>query len=109
MKDKISTFKALDFLNCNLKWINYSIEHIEGHQKALEHFIEKFEIEDDYEGTDAEFLIKEYLIILETFIYRTKGLSKIAEEYLNGKGISNAKNTGPRYIVSNDNNSENEQ
>ena len=109
MKDKISTFKALDFLNCNLKWINYSIEHSEGHQKALEHFIEKFEIEDDYEGTDAEFLIKEYLIILETFIYRTKGLSKIVEEYLNGRGISNAKNTGPRYIISNDNNSENEQ
>ena len=96
-------------MNCNLKWINYSIEHIEGHQKALEHFIEKFEIEDDYEGTDAEFLIKEYLIILETSIYRTKGLSKIVEEYLNGRGISNAKNTGPRYIISNDNNSENEQ
>ena len=108
MKDKISTFKALDFLNCNLKWINYSVEHIKGHQEALEHFIEKFVIEDDYEGTDAEFLIKEYLIILETFIYRTRGLSKIAEEYLNGRGISNDKNTDPRYIVSNDNNSENE-
>lgn len=81
MRDKISTFKAMDFLNCNL-----SI-----YQKALEHFIEKLEIEDDYEGTDAEFLIKEYLIILETFIYRTRGLSKIAEEYLNGRGISNAK------------------
>ena len=109
MKDKISTFKALDFLNCNLKWINYSIEHIKGHQEALEHFIEKFDIEEDYEGTDVEFLIKEYLIILETFIYRTRGLSKIAEEYLNGRGISNVKNTGPRYIVSNVNNSENEQ
>ena len=109
MKDKISTFKAIDFLNCNLKWINYSIEHIKGHQEALEHFIEKFDIEEDYEGTDVEFLIKEYLIILETFIYRTRGLSKIAEEYLNGRGISNVKNTGPRYIVSNVNNSENEQ
>lgn len=87
MRDKISTFKAMDFLNCNLKWINYSIEHIENHQKALEHFIEKFEIEDDYKGTDAEFLIKEYSIILETFIYRTKDLSKIAEDYLNGRGV----------------------
>lgn len=96
MRDKISTFKAMDFLNCNLKWINYSIEHIENHQKALEHFIEKFEIEGDYEGTDAEFLIKEYSIILKTFIYRTKDLSKIAEEYLNGRGFLN------------DNNSENE-
>ena len=109
MKDKISTFKALDILNCHLKWINFNVEYIKEHQKSLEHFIEKFEIEDDYEGTDAEFLIKEYLIILETFIYRTKGLSKIAEEYLNGRGISNVKNTGPRYIISNDNNSENEQ
>lgn len=109
MKDKISAFKAIDFLNCNLKWINYSIEHIKGHQEALEHFIEKFDIEEDYEGTDAEFLIKGYLIILETFICRTRDLSKIAEEYLNGRGISNDKNTDPRYIVSNDNNSENEQ
>ena len=108
MKDKISTFKAMDFLNCNLKWINYSVEHIENHQKSLEHFIEKFEIEKDFEETDAEFLIKEYLFILDLFINRTRGLSKIAEEYLNGRGISNAKNTGPRYIVSNDNNSKNE-
>ena len=77
MKDKISTFKALDFLNCNLKWINYSIEHIEGHQKALEHFIEKFEIEDDYEGTDAEFLIKEYLIILELLFIEQKVYLKL--------------------------------
>ena len=97
MKDKISTFKAMDFLNCNLKWINYSIEHIENHQKALEHFIEKIEIEDDYEGTDVEFLIKDYLFFLKKFIYETENLTKIAEEYLNGKGISN------------DNNSENEQ
>ena len=110
MRDKISTFKAMDFLNCNLKCINHSIEWIENHQKALEHFIEKFEIEKDFEGPeDAEFLIKEYLFILETFIYRTKGLSKIAEECLNGRGVSNAKNTVPRYTVSNDNNSENEQ
>lgn len=109
MKDKISTFKAMDFLNCNLKWINYSVEHIKGHQKALEHFIEKLEIEKDFEETDAKFLIKEYLFILDLFINRTRALSKIAEEYLNGRGISNVKNTGPRYIVSNDNNSENEQ
>ena len=95
MKDKISTFKAMDFLNCNLKWINYSIEHIENHQKALEHFIEKFEIEKDYD-TDGEFLIKDYLFFLEKFIYETKKLTKIAEDYLNGGGISN------------DNNSENE-
>ena len=89
MKDKISTFKAMDFLNCNLKWINYSIEHIENHQKSLEHFIEKFEIEDDYEGTDAEFLVKEYLFILDLFINRTKALSKTVDQYLNGRGISN--------------------
>ena len=92
MKDKISTFKAMDFLNCDLKWINYNIENIEPHQKALEHFIEKFEIEKDFEGPeDAEFLIKEYLIILETFIYRTRDLSKIAKDYLNSRGISNNK------------------
>ena len=52
--------------------INYSVEYVEGNQKALEHFIEKFKIEDDYEGTDAEFLIK---------------------EYLNGRGISNDRNS----------------
>lgn len=109
MKDKISTFKAMDFLNCNLKWINYSIEHIKGHQEALEHFIEKLEIEKDFEGTDAEFLIKNYLFFLKKFIFETENLTKIAEEYLNGRGISNDKNTDPRYIVSNDNNSENEQ
>ena len=97
MKDKISTFKAMDFLNCNLKWINYSIEHIEGHQKALKSFIEKLEIEKDFEETDAEFLIKEYLFILDLFINRTRALSKIVDQYLNGRGISN------------DNNSENEQ
>ena len=104
MKDKISTFKAMDFLNCNLKLINYSIEHIENHQKALEHFIEKFEIERDYD-TDGEFLIKDYLFFLKKFIYETENLTKIAEEYLNGRGISNAKNTGSEYIVSNDSNS----
>ena len=109
MKDKISTFKALDILNCSLKWINLGVNQIENDIKPIKALIEKFDIEEDYEGTDAEFLIKEYLIILETFIYRTRGLSKIAEKYLNGGGISNAKNTGPRYIVSNDNNSENEQ
>ena len=63
MKDKISTFEALDFLNCNLKWINYSIEYIKGHQEALEHFIEKYDIEKDYD-TDGEFLIKDYLFKL---------------------------------------------
>lgn len=89
MKDKISTFKAMDFLNCNLKWINYSVEHIENHQKALEHFIEKLEIEKDYEGTDVEFLINEYLFILDLFINRTKELSKTVDQYLNGRGISN--------------------
>ena len=92
MKDKISTFKAMDFLNCNLNWINYSIEHIENHQKALEHFIEKIEIEEDYEGTGAEFLIKEYLFILDLFINRTKALSKTVDQYLNGRGISNMAN-----------------
>ena len=109
MKDKISTFKALDILNCHLKWINFNVEYIKEHQKSLELLIEKYEIEKDFEETDAEFLIKEYLFILDLFINRTRALSKIAEEYLNGRGISNAKNTGPRYIVSNDNNSENEQ
>lgn len=108
MKDKISTFEAIDFLNCNLKWINYNIEYIKGHQEALEHFIEKFEIEKDYD-TDGEFLIKDYLFFLKKFIYETENLTKIAEDYLNGRGISNGKNTGSRYIVSNDNNSENEQ
>jgi hypothetical protein len=107
MKDKISTFKALDFLNCNLKWINYSVEHIKGHQEALEHFIEKFEIVRDYD-TDGEFLIKDYLFFLKKFIYETENLTKITENYLNGRGISNDKNTDPRYIVSNDNNSEND-
>ena len=89
MKEKMSTFKAMDFLNCNLNWINYSIEHIENHQKALKHFIEKIEIEKDYEGADAEFLIEEYLFILDLFINRTKDLSKTVDEYLNGRGISN--------------------
>ena len=92
MKDKISTFKAMDFLNCNLNWINYGIESIESHQKALKHFIEKIEIEKDYEGTDAEFLIEEYLFILDLFINKTKNLSKTVDQYLNGRGISNMAN-----------------
>lgn len=109
MKEKISTFKAMDFLNGNLKWINYNIEYVKGHQEALEHFIEKFDIEKDYDNTDGEFLIKDYLFFLKKFIYETEKLTKIAEDYLNGRGISNAQNANPRYIVSNDNNSENEQ
>ena len=108
MKDKISTFEALDILNCHLKWINFNVEYIKEHQKSLELLIEKYEIKRDYD-TDGEFLIKDYLFFLKKFIYETENLTKIAEEYLNGRGISNAKNTGPRYIVSNDNNSENEQ
>lgn len=108
MKDKISTFKALDILNCHLKWINFNVKNIKEHQKSLEHFIEKFEIEKDYE-TDGEFLIEDYLFFLKEFIYVTENLTKITEDCLNGRGISNVKTTGPRYIVSNDNNSENEQ
>ena len=104
MKDKISTFEALDVLNCHLKWINFNVEYIKEHQKSLEHFIEKYEIERDYD-TDGEFLIKDYVFFLKKFIYETENLTKIAEEYLNGRGIPNAKNTDPRYIVSNDSNS----
>ena len=104
MKDKISTFKAMDFLNCNLKWINYSVEHIKGHQEALEHFIEKLEIEKDFEGTDAEFLIKDYLFILDLFINRTKDLSKTVDEYLNGRGISNTADERLHKIIRTTNN-----
>ena len=93
MKEKMSTFMALDILNCSLKWINYNVEHVKEHQKPLEHLIEKFEIEKDIDGTDAEFLIKEYLFNLEMFINATEKLTKDVESYLGGRGISNNRNT----------------
>ena len=93
MKEKMSSFMALDILKCHLKWIIYNVEYIKEHQKSFENLIEKFEIEKDIEGTDAEFLIKEYLFIMESFINATELLTKNVERYLNGRGISNDRNT----------------
>lgn len=108
MKDKISTFKAMDILNGALFWINFNVESIENHFKYLKGLPEKFEIEKDFEETDAEFLIKEYLFILDLFIHRTKEVSKIVDKYLNGRGTSNVNITNWQRTLSNDDNSENE-
>lgn len=93
MKEKMSTFKALDILNCSLYWINMNVNNIKEHKKALDHLIEKFEIEKDIEGINGEYIIKDYLLIMEAFINATEHVTKNVDNYLGGRGISNNRNT----------------
>lgn len=89
MKEKMPTFTAMNALGCHLYWINFNIEYIKKHQKSLEHLIEKFEIEKDYDGTDAESIIIDYVLSLRLFIKDTENVNKWVNEYLKGRGISN--------------------
>ena len=88
MKEKMSTFTAMDFLGCNLYWVNLNVKNIKEHQKTLEHLIEKFEIEKDYDGTDAESIIIDYVLSLRLFIKDTENVKKRVNEYLKGRGVS---------------------
>ena len=86
MKEKMSTFTAMDVLGCNLYWINLNAKNIKEHLKPLEHLIEKFEIEKDYDGTDAESTIIDYVLSLRLFIKDTENVNKQVNEYLKGRG-----------------------
>jgi hypothetical protein len=88
MKEKMSTFTAMDILGCHLYWINLNVKNLKEHLKTLEHLIEKFEIEKDY-NTDAYFLIMDYVSTLRFFINDTEYLNKQVKDYLKGRGISN--------------------
>ena len=61
MKEKMSTFTAMDVLGCHLYWINLNVKNIKDHHKYLEKLFDKFEIEKDVDGTDAESIIIDYI------------------------------------------------
>lgn len=89
MKEKMSTFTAMDILGCNLYWINLNVKNINKHRKSLEKLFDRFEIEKDYDGTDAESIVIDYILSLRLFIKDTENLNKQVSEYLKGRGISN--------------------
>lgn len=89
MKEKMSTFTAMDFLGCHLYWIGLNVKNIKEHLKPLEKLIEKFEIEKDYNGTDAESIIIDYVLSLRLFIKDTENVNKQVNEYLKGRGDTN--------------------
>ena len=86
MKEKMSTFTAMDILGCNLYWINLNVKNIKEHHKSLERLIEKFNLEKDYDGTDAESIIIDYVLSLRLFIKDTENVNKQVNEYLKGRG-----------------------
>lgn len=86
MKEKMSTFTAMDVLGCHLYWVNLNAKNIKEHHKSLERLIEKFKIEKDYNGTDAESIIIDYILSLRLFINATENVSKQVNEYLKGRG-----------------------
>ena len=90
MKEKMSTFTAMDILGSSLFWICLNVKNIKEHLKPFEHLIEKFEIEKDYDGTDAESIIRDYILSLRLFINATENLNKQVKDYLKGRGNSNA-------------------
>ena len=92
MKEKMSTFTAMDILGCHLYWINLNAKNIKEHLKSLEKLFDKFEIEKDYDGTDAESIIIDYILSLRLFVKDTENVSKQVNEYLKGRGISNMLN-----------------
>ena len=89
MKEKMSTFTAMDVLGCNLYWINLNVKNINEHRKSLEKLFDKFEIEKDVDGTDAESIIIDYILSLRLFIKATENLNKQVKEYLKGRGTLN--------------------
>ena len=98
MKEKMSTFTAMDVLGCNLYWINLNVKNIKEHLKTLEHLIEKFEIGKDYDGTDAESIIIDYVLSLRLFIKDTENVNKQVNEYLKGRGISPNMGVGAKGV-----------
>ena len=90
MKEKMTTFTAMDVLGSSLFWICLNVKNIKDHQKPLEHLIENFEIEKDVDGTDAESIIIDYVLSLRLFINATENLHKQVKDYLKGRGVSNA-------------------
>lgn len=89
MKEKMSTFTAMDVLGCNLYWINLNVKNINEHRKSLEKLFDKFEIEKDVDGTDAESIIIDYILSLRLFINATENLNKQVKDYLKGRGTLN--------------------
>lgn len=89
MKEKMSTFTAMDVLGCHLYWINLNVKNIKDHLKPLEKLIEKFDIEKDYNGTDAESIIIDYVLSLRLFIKDTENVNKQVNEYLKSRGDTN--------------------
>ena len=85
----MSTFTAMDILGCNLYWINLNVKNINEHRKSLEKLFDKFEIEKDYDGTDAESIIIDYILSLRLFIKDTENLNKQVKDYLKGRGTLN--------------------
>ena len=85
----MSTFTAMDVLGCNLYWINLNVKNINEHRKSLEKLFDKFEIEKDVDGTDAESIIIDYILSLRLFIKATENLNKQVKEYLKGRGTLN--------------------
>lgn len=89
MKEKMTTFTAMDILGCNLYWINLNVKNINEHRKSLEKLFDRFEIEKDYyDGTDAESIIIDYVLSLRLFIKDTENVKKRVNEYLKGRGVS---------------------
>lgn len=89
MKEKMSTFTAMDVLGCHLYWINLNVKNIKDHLKPLEKLLEKFEIEKDVDGTDAESIIIDYILSLRLFIKDTENVNKQVKDYLKGRGTLN--------------------
>ena len=89
MKEKMSTSTAMNILGCNLYWINLNVKNIKEHLKSLEKLFDKFGIEKDYDGTDAESIIIDYVLSLRLFINTTENLNKQVKDYLKGRGNSN--------------------
>lgn len=89
MKEKMSTFTAMDILGCHLYWINLNVKNIKEHLKSLEKLFDKFEIEKDYDGTDAESIIMDYILSLRFFITENVNKNAQVNEYLKGRGNTN--------------------
>lgn len=65
------------------------LKNIKDHHKYLEKLFDKFEIEKDYDGTDAESIIIDYVLSLRLFINATENLNKQVKDYLKGRGTLN--------------------
>lgn len=87
-REKMSTFMVMDILGCHLHWISLYVKNVKEHYKSLEHLFDKFEIEKDYDNTDAQGILIDYLLSLRIFIKDTEILNNRVNEYLKGRVIS---------------------